>query len=549
MNEDLSPTEQPDSSPDIPRPEAVADQPDAVFDDTAGQMIHGRLAVVIVAMMVMLADVTIYKSHGFAGFAVFLSAASLLLCVGIPARSFRLCSILLWLMLGWLAYRLACNGNGTLVVCGFWLLVALTVAFRRQTPFLLETLAFAAECFPGGFEFFNRINDRMRARMLTPVDHGKPRLVAEIALPVISLILFGGVFVMANPDMVSLVSVTLGDFANILWDFIFQFSPFEVIFWALVALLTGGLLRPVVAPVVAAIVEHHDRDPATANSPLYSAFRNTLLTLIGLFVVYLVFESRAFVSRKPPEGFTYSSYAHEGAAWLTVALGMATITLSLIFRGSMLHDVRLRRLQKLAWVWTALNFALVIAVYNRMLIYIDFNGMTRMRTVALLGISSVVAGFVLVVFKIQLKHSFWWLVQRQMLVLGAAVYLYSVLPVDVLIHRYNVSQILNGNPAPIVQITAHAVDDEALPILQTLCEAEDEMVAAGIQSMLSSRFSAVNQKLKDSQKLGWTAWQRHSGLTVDSLESTRETWDKFESNQARNDAWSRLQNFAYKTWW
>ena len=215
----------------------------------------------------------------------------------------------------------------------------------------------------------------------------------------------------------------------------------------------------------------------------------------------------------------------------------------------MLHDVRLRRLQKLAWVWTALNFALVIAVYNRMLIYIDFNGMTRMRTVALLGISSVVAGFVLVVFKIQLKHSFWWLVQRQMLVLGAAVYLYSVLPVDVLIHRYNVSQILNGNPAPIVQITAHAVDDEALPILQPLCEAEDEMVAAGIQSMLSSRFSAVNQKLKDSQKLGWTAWQRHSGLTVDSLESTRETWDKFESNQARNDAWSRLQNFAYKTWW
>lgn len=513
-----------------------------------GQMIQGRFALLVVALMVILADFTVYKSQGFAGLAIFLSGASVLVFVGIPSRSIRFCTVLVWAMLAYAAYRIACHGNGLLIVCGFWLLVGLAVALRGKTPFLLATLGFAAECFPVGFEFFTRLNDRLRARVLTPVDEGKPLFVAEIAFPLISLILFGGVFVMANPDMVNLVSGTLGEFADMVWEFAFQFSPFEVVFWGVVALLTGGLLRPVVVPVLASAIDV-GRSQEVAEAPLYSAFRNTLLTLIALFSIYLMFESRAFVSRKPPEGFTYSSYAHEGAAWLTVALGMATVTLSLIFRGRTLREPRLRRLQKLAWVWTSLNFALAIAVYNRMLIYIDFNGMTRMRTVALLGISSVVAGFLLVVFKIQRQQSFGWLVRRQMWVLGFAIYLYSVLPVDVLIHRYNVNQILGGNPAPIVQVTAHKVHDEALPVLLPLCNVKDEMVAKGVQSMLSSRFGAIRQDLQASNELGWTAWQRYRGHTVASLESARTGWDTFDSNQKKIEAWSRLKDFAFQNWW
>ncbi|MEO2032135.1 MAG: DUF4153 domain-containing protein [Planctomycetaceae bacterium] len=83
--------------------------------------------------------------------------------------------------------------------------------------------------------------------------------------------------------------------------------------------------------------------------------------------------------------------------------------------------------------WSVLNLVLVLAVYNRLLIYIDYNGMTRMRTVGLLGITSVVGGFVLVLFKINRQYRFLWLVRRQLWVLAAAVYLLLVLPVDVLI--------------------------------------------------------------------------------------------------------------------
>ena len=85
------------------------------------------------------------------------------------------------------------------------------------------------------------------------------------------------------------------------------------------------------------------------------------------------------------------------AIWRREApLALATVVLSLIFRGRTLGDPRLPALQRLAWIWSLENGLLAITVYNRLLIYIGFNGMTRMRLVGLFGISCVVVGFALV---------------------------------------------------------------------------------------------------------------------------------------------------------
>ena len=90
---------------------------------------------------------------------------------------------------------------------------------------------------------------------------------------------------------------------------------------------------------------------------------------------------------------------------------------------------------------------MALAVYHRMHIYINFNGMTRMRTVGLLGITAVVIGFVLVVWKIVHGRGFVWLINRQLWTLAAAIFLYAVLPVDWLVHTYNVRRILRGELA------------------------------------------------------------------------------------------------------
>ncbi len=67
--------------------------------------------------------------------------------------------------------------------------------------------------------------------------------------------------------------------------------------------------------------------------PLFLVLRNTLAVVILVYAVYLSFEFHTLWFRAFPKGFYFSGYKHEGAAWLTIGLALATSILSLIFRG------------------------------------------------------------------------------------------------------------------------------------------------------------------------------------------------------------------------
>lgn len=530
-----------------------SDNPNAVPHPSAAapvsEVVRGRIAIVIIVLMVLVADVAVYHAAGYFGPAVFFAGAVVLLFVGIPGRCVSRTSIILTVMLVIISWRLACNGGGMLVVAGLWLIHALVLALRRETPFFLETLVFAAQSIPGGYEFLSAINSQLRERVLKPVDEGKSSRMLDIGLPAVSAVVFAGIFVMANPDVLNWVSGGLADMFRSIGNFFEHFSPFETAFWCAIAWITAGLLRPVIGGF---LTDESDsttsvREPGEA--PMYNAFRNTLITVITLFGVYLIFEFKPPWFQKLPEGFHYSGYAHQGAAWLTVALALATVMLSLIFRGLTLCDPRLGRLRKLAWIWSALNFVLAIAVYHRMLIYIDYNGMTRMRVVGLLGITSVVVGFALVMIKISQLKNFLWLIRRQLWIVSVAAFVFVVLPVDSLIHRYNVRQILNGNPAPIVQITEHPLDNEALPILLPLCEAEDGRIRFGMQAMLLNRLDTLQIRHEEDEAAGWTAWQKSTNDSRLALQAAEPDWTAFRSPQERNIAWRELKDFAFANWW
>ena len=89
----------------------------------------------------------------------------------------------------------------------------------------------------------------------------------------------------------------------------------------------------------------------------YGAVRNTLIALIGLFVVYLVFEFQTLWFREFPDGFYYAGYAHYGAAWLTLALALASGLLSShVPRDHLLDHPRLRvACSDWSGVWSSLN--------------------------------------------------------------------------------------------------------------------------------------------------------------------------------------------------
>jgi hypothetical protein len=508
-----------------------------------------------VALLVALCDVTIYRGAGFAGLALLFLLAPLLLLLASPRPRLRAGFWLVGGMLMLLAARLLWMGSELGAAIGFLLLVALCVALDGRRPHVIDTIVCGFQSLASGWhglKFYEKSIARLGPQF--------PRLMwLSVLLPLAALVLFGALFVLANPALATWfdqeIERTFRWLANMLGDLGGDFK--EMAFWIIVAWVSIGLLRPVwhyYALESLANSSAADRQTTGAqppqDSPLYAALRNTLLAVIVLFAVYLVFEFQTLWFRQFPPGFYYAGYAHQGAAWLTVALALATIVLSLIFRGQVLADGRVNRLKRLAWIWSAENLLLALAVYNRMLIYINFNGMSPMRTIGLFGISTVVVGFVLVLWKINRQRDFAWLIRGQLAALALAVYLYALTPVDALVNSYNVRQVMAGNLPPAVQISVHPIDSEGLLVLQPLVDCEDPIIRDGIRALLVAHAIATDRRTQQGELLGWTTYQiadnRVIQAQIDQLARRHADWAPYFNDAKRQRALDRFNAYVYQ---
>jgi hypothetical protein len=396
-------------------------------------------------------------------------------------------------------------------------------------------------------------------------------------MPIAAMLLFGTIFILANPDYLDTTTSLFSRLFETLGEWLRDWVPTgpEMLVWLATAwaviglwLATAwaviGLLRPLLRRSIAAPEEDESRrtpeDDAAKSAgiakgveaagvqpaPHYAAIRNTLISVIVLFAVYLFFEFKRLWFGNFPEGFGYSSFAHEGAAWLTLALAVATAVLSAMFRGSVQSDPRVGGLRRLAWLWSIENLLLAASVYNRLHIYIGFNGMTRMRVVGLLGISAVLGGFVVVVWKIARRRGFLWLVQRQLWVLALAVFVGVALPVDYLVHRYNVARIMEGDSAPSVQISEHPIDADGLLALLPLVDCPDETVRQGILARLADAESDAKTRAVLCQRDGWTKFQLSDRLLLYTLREHSAAWAAFSDPARRAQAWLRFKKYAYQ---
>ena len=390
-----------------------------------------------------------------------------------------------------------------------------------------------------------------------------------MALPALALVVFGAIFVVANPDVLGFVSERVEMVLTRVHDWLVYFSPLEVLFWLAVFWIGMGLVRPLVPGVrssgdspFAAVVPSDvvasegarevaggdivEGEVASSQGPMYAAYRNTLVTVIALFAVYLLFEFATLWFRDFPDGFYYSGYAHEGAAWLTLALALATVVLSLVFCGRVLDDPRLPILRRLAWVWSLENFILAMAVYNRLFVYVGFNGMTRMRIIGFFGISTVVVGFALVVWKIATDRDFLWLVRRQAWTLALAVYLFALTPVDTIVVSYNVASILAGDSQPSVQLVAHPISSEGVLRLQPLLECDDEMIREGVRAMLAEFDEEAQTLQRRRAREGWTSTQMADRVLLRRLGENRSRWDEYRDRDKRRDTIDAFHEYAYQ---
>lgn len=487
---------------------------DKDFVPTESSAVHGATAsspavtppvrateLLAVIVGVVICDLTIYRGQGYFGLAVALLAVPALLAVGSPVRRWNSALLVMGILLVGTILRLAWCGSAGAVLAGVACLIGFAMALAGLTPYMTRAFAFASQTVAAGHRGLNQY-----AAHFCQNGRGVPGrgLVFSVGFPLLALFMFGTLFVLANPDLVKSVGVQFEYWADFVFHWTRNFSLMEIPFCVAAAWLLTGLMRPVVREAYEWVVLEDSETDGPA--PLYDAFRNTLVMVVALFAVYLVFEFRTLWFREFPEGFHYSGYAHQGAAWLTVALALSTVLLSMIFQGRILHDSRQPRLRLLAWVWSVENLVLSLAVFHRLAIYVDFNGMTRMRTVGWLGIASVVVGFLLVVIKIHRGKDFRWLLRRELWTVSFAAWLYFVMPIDLWITRYNVQRILAGDPAPSVQISEHPLSAEGYLELAPLQNSENEIIRKGILAMLAQKQSRLERKAQ--RQTGAAAWTR-----------------------------------------
>lgn len=507
-----------------------------------------------VLFMVALADATVYRGRGYTGYAALVVGAAALLVLGTP-RGRTLGGPRRWssaavvcLMLVALAARMVWCGWALNVAIGAVLLMALALALSGRVPHVLELLVFPAHMVLGGL-----LGPAPYARLLRRPGSRWNRLAGlSILLPLVTFVVFSLLFILANPDLLT----SFGDrIARVLqsirqWLITYSPQPAEMMFWALAAWLAIGMLRPLLSrPLLeqwALWEAHPKRGGASSPSPLYAACRNTLITVIVLFAIYLVFEFKTLWGRVFPPGFYYSGYAHEGAAWLTVALALATLILSLTFRGSIMLDPRLRALRRWAWLWSFENVLLAIAVYHRLYIYIGFNGMTRMRVVGLFGISAVLVGFLLVLWKIARDRGFLWLLRRHLLTVAVAIYLYSVIPVDALVVQYNVQRIAAGDSAPSVQISVHPISTEGVLYLRPLLQCDDAIVQEGVRAYLAEALHIAETRETARIATDWTSYQMADELLLQQLRSMTASLAPYQDAAPRRAALQRFHEYAYQ---
>lgn len=505
--------------------------------------------VLAVAALVGLADTTIYRGNGYAGLALFLFVTPFLLLCGSPRPRLRAGFWIVGTMTLLLAARMVWLGSWFSTSVGGVLLIGVSLAVLGRSPCLLDMGLQALTTFVAGL--VGLVHYIQSAARVLP---GLPRVRwLNYALPLTALVIFGGLFVLANPDLVTSFTTLVDTIFRSVAQWLERLGEYwlDLFFWMATAWCAVGLLRPLwtnslLASWLASSPANSGEAAACGPAPMYGAIRNTLLAVSGLFAIYLVFEFRTLWFREFPEGFQYSGYAHEGAAWLTAALALATLVLSITFRGQLLRDPRISRLRGLAWLWSALNFVLALTVYHRLFIYIDFNGMTRMRVVGLLGISAVVVGFALVLLKILFDRDFVWLLRRQLWTVAVAVYLFALLPVDTLVHRYNVRQILAGRPAPSVQISVHRNSAEGVLVLRPLVECEDPLIRDGVRALLAERALNAEAAARREAELGWTAFQIADRVLRQRLADCETNWEEYRDDAKRAEALARFHEYAYQ---
>ena len=432
-----------------------------------------------------------------AGSAVFLALMIPVFVLGGSSRKNWKLQLALSLMLAFSAFRILCIGcaDGNVTELCALLLVFVLAAVCCETPMKREVLSryfFTSvwRAVPRGLRNFQFVLHLPQFNLFTRVG------CAAVLVPAFLVLVFGTIFALANPAILEWFRAIFNWLDHILkhfdefirwlldqhiWRQVFVFL---VAFCGLCGLLAPRIWTP--APSRSQFSELELQPEESPVTPAHIAmFWNSLFALIILFAVELTYEFSSLLTWKPPVGFDYGTYCHEGAFWLTMALGLATLVLAGIFRQKVCKHEKINSLKRLAFIWIVENALLALTIYIRLGIYVQRSGLTCLRVVGFFGTTAVAVGIVWMALKLQKDRPAGWLLSRYTWTVAAIIWIYSVMPVDFIVWKYNVAAFQAGNKAVLVHVADQPISAEGLIPLFDLLQTEDPIVRNGVAAEIT----------------------------------------------------------------
>lgn len=419
---------------------------------------------------------------GGVGAAILLSAVPVIaLAVAKKTRRTARLFVIAALLLGCVV-RSVMAPNAGAILSGLALVFAFVIALRMRRTYVPELL-FSA------FSSIDRLPSRIGAAFAgVQRACSKTRMGRFSALPVVVPLgiaaAFLGVFALANPVVEHAVTTAWGALTRVVG---FP-HPLRIGLWLATLVVVPVLLRPAchkTLAVDAAVVT------GEATSTNVQIARNTLVLCNLMFAGYNVLDVACLWAGAPPKGVTTQIYAHQGAAWLTVALAMLTFVVGYLFKGALAHDPKAKLSRALAYAWMGQGLVLAFGTYRRIAMHISWSGLSDLRIVGILGTTLVIFGMALVLVKLLRVRSFGWLVRRQLDAFATTFVLYALFPTHLVSARVNVARIQQGEYRPVLHMFRQASETESATALLPLLHHEDARVRQGTAALLSQKHAEL----------------------------------------------------------
>lgn len=458
--------------------------------------------LLVALAFVAAADVALWRGGdiglGGTGLAVFFVAVPALVVLAARARRLTLRLVATLLLLCAVAARCAYEPTPGSVGLGVAGIFALAITLRSRAAFLTDVVAsFGATFATIPMRFVAAV--RGARTTLVGGRAGKDsRSLGPFVIPVALVAVFTIIFGLANPLVGRWLTAATGSVA----------APAGIRVFSWIALLPCAvlLLRPAVWRSKAA--EAADTTGVAARASL-SIARNALYALNVLFLAYNALDAKYLWAGSAPPGVTERAYAHEGAAWLTVAVAVLTIVVGVMFRGALAHDARAKMLRTLAFVWLGQGAVLALGTYRRLFIHITTSGLSSLRILGMVGTTLVVVGLVQVGVKLLRGRSLSWLVRRQLDAVVLGLLGFSLLPAHLISAPINVRHVMAHDYQALVNIEEEVAEPESAAAMLPMLDHDDERIRRGIAALLLDERDALR------------AHTAHSGVRGHELATTR----------------------------